>query len=194
MLERNALKDSATVDFDKKMAMVEYDEAKVTTNSLEETVTKTSEQYTVSDMKIALIKEHGYTEKIEKKLPNIKFFEVDNIEEGLDDISTGKYDVLLCNYTVASHIISEKGLKTVEIVGKTSISTDISFGISLEYKPLVSIIDKSLLDIDAQLRHDILRKWTYQKYVEKVDYTLLFQALTLFLILAMAIWQASKGR
>ena len=42
---------SATVDFDKKMAMVEYDEAKVTTTSLEETVTKTSEQYTVSDMK-----------------------------------------------------------------------------------------------------------------------------------------------
>jgi len=41
---------SATVDFDKKIAMVEYDEAKVTTNSLEETVTKTSEQYTVSDM------------------------------------------------------------------------------------------------------------------------------------------------
>lgn len=41
---------SATVDFDKKMAMVEYDDAKVTTNSLEETVTKASKQYIVSDM------------------------------------------------------------------------------------------------------------------------------------------------
>ncbi len=42
---------SAKVDFEKKLAMVEYDEAKVTTASLEETVTKTSAQYTVSDMK-----------------------------------------------------------------------------------------------------------------------------------------------
>ncbi len=42
---------SASVDFDKKMAMVEYDEAKVTTSSLEETVTKASAQYIVSDMK-----------------------------------------------------------------------------------------------------------------------------------------------
>ncbi|OMP32430.1 heavy-metal-associated domain-containing protein [Mangrovimonas sp. DI 80] len=42
---------SATVDFDKKLAMVEYDEAKVTPTSLEETVTKTGTMYKVSDMK-----------------------------------------------------------------------------------------------------------------------------------------------
>lgn len=42
---------SAKVDFDKKLAMVEYDEAKVTTASLEETVKKTGESYTVQDMK-----------------------------------------------------------------------------------------------------------------------------------------------
>lgn len=42
---------SATVDFDKKLAMVSYDEAKVTTESLEETVKKTGETYSVKDMK-----------------------------------------------------------------------------------------------------------------------------------------------
>ena len=42
---------TAKVDFDKKLAMVEYDEAKVTTSSLEETVTKTSDKYTVNNMK-----------------------------------------------------------------------------------------------------------------------------------------------
>ena len=42
---------TAKVDFDKKMAMVEYDEAKVTTNSLEETVTKASDKYSVNNMK-----------------------------------------------------------------------------------------------------------------------------------------------
>ncbi|PWH83653.1 heavy metal transporter [Algibacter marinivivus] len=42
---------SATVDFDKKLAMVEYNEAKVTPTTLEEAVAKVSETYKVSDMK-----------------------------------------------------------------------------------------------------------------------------------------------
>ena len=42
---------SAKVDFDKKLAMVEFDEARVTTTSLEETVKKTGEVYTVKEMR-----------------------------------------------------------------------------------------------------------------------------------------------
>ena len=42
---------SAKVDFENELAMVEYDEAKVTTTSLEETVTKTADTYTVTNMK-----------------------------------------------------------------------------------------------------------------------------------------------
>jgi Cu+-exporting ATPase len=42
---------SAKVDFDKKIAMVEYDEAIVTTTSLENTVTNASDTYSVNDMK-----------------------------------------------------------------------------------------------------------------------------------------------
>ena len=42
---------SAKVDFDKKLAMVEYDEAKVTTSSLENIVTNASDTYSVNDMK-----------------------------------------------------------------------------------------------------------------------------------------------
>ncbi len=43
---------SAKVDFDKRLAMVEYDEAKVTPKSLEEAVAKVGEVYKVKDMKI----------------------------------------------------------------------------------------------------------------------------------------------
>ncbi len=41
---------SATVDFDKQLAMVEYDEAKVTTTSLENTVTSVADIYKVKNM------------------------------------------------------------------------------------------------------------------------------------------------
>jgi len=42
---------SATVDFDKKLAMVEYDEAIVNSTSLEKTVTTASDKYAVVNMK-----------------------------------------------------------------------------------------------------------------------------------------------
>lgn len=42
---------SAKVDFDTKLAMVEYNEAKVTPNSLVETVAKVGDSYIVSNMK-----------------------------------------------------------------------------------------------------------------------------------------------
>jgi Cu+-exporting ATPase len=42
---------SAKVDFDKELAMVEYDDAKVTPKSLEEAVKKTGDMYSVKDMK-----------------------------------------------------------------------------------------------------------------------------------------------
>jgi len=42
---------TATVDFDKRLAMVEYDEAKVSPKSLEEAVAKVGDVYKVKDMK-----------------------------------------------------------------------------------------------------------------------------------------------
>ena len=42
---------SAKVDFDNRLAMVEFDEAKVTTTSLEEVVKKAGDVYEVKDMK-----------------------------------------------------------------------------------------------------------------------------------------------
>jgi len=42
---------SAKIDFDKKLAMVEYDEAMVTPSTLEEAVAKSGDTYKVKDMK-----------------------------------------------------------------------------------------------------------------------------------------------
>ncbi|WP_225036123.1 cation transporter [Winogradskyella sp. SM1960] len=54
---------SAKVDFDSRLAMVEYDEAKVTPESLEETVTKVADIYKVKNMHH--VEEFGTEEKVE---------------------------------------------------------------------------------------------------------------------------------
>ncbi len=64
---------SASVNFEKEMAMVEYDEAKVTPTSLEETVTEASDQYTVSEMKTV----ESFSSNFAKK-EETSFMEVNN--------------------------------------------------------------------------------------------------------------------
>ena len=140
----------------------------------------------ISDKKIAVIKEYGYVPKLKNEYKDIDFYEVENIQEGLSAVSTGKYDALLCTFALGSYTIAEMGLKNVKIVGKTKISTDVGFGIVDEYKPLVLIINKVLSTIEEKQKHEILNKWIYQKYVEKVDYTLLWQIIGIFLIFMAA--------
>ncbi|EDZ62650.1 signal transduction histidine kinase [Sulfurimonas gotlandica GD1] len=135
----------------------------------------------IADKKIAVIKEYGYVPKLRQEYKNIVFYEVNNIQEGLSAISTGKYDALLCTFTLGSYMISEMGLHNVQIVGKTMVSADVGFGVVKEYSPLVEIINKVLNSIDKKQKHDILTKWTNQKYVEKVDYTLVWQLVGIFI-------------
>jgi len=54
---------SAKVDFDARLAMVEYDEAKVSPESLEETVTKVADIYKVKNMH--KVEEFGTEENVE---------------------------------------------------------------------------------------------------------------------------------
>lgn len=136
----------------------------------------------ISHKKIAIIKEYGYVEELKKEYRNIEFYEVNNIQDGLSDVSTGRYDALLCTFALGSYTISEMGLNNVEIVGKTKVSTAVGFGVINEYKPLVQIINIALASIDEEQKHNILKRWTYQKYVEKIDYTLAWQLAVLFIL------------
>ncbi|SDS33582.1 cation transporter [Winogradskyella sediminis] len=54
---------SAKVDFDSRLAMVEYDESKVSPESLEETVTKVADIYKVKNMH--KVEEFGTVENVE---------------------------------------------------------------------------------------------------------------------------------
>lgn len=66
---------SATVDFDKRIAMVEYDNAKVTPKALEEAVISVSDTYSVNDMKTVetfSTKQHTCDEECRANCPHKK--------------------------------------------------------------------------------------------------------------------------
>jgi len=98
----------------------------------------------ISDQRIALIKDYGYASKIRRKYSDIDFFTVDDIQDGLIAVSTGKVDALLCTLALCSYTISELGLNNVRIVGKTEFDTKLALGVQKHLTELVSILNKAI--------------------------------------------------
>jgi len=147
----------------------------------------------IADKKIAVIRGHTYLPKIIEKYPHIDFYEVDNIREALRGVATDKYDVLLSTMAVGSYYLTRLGYDNVKVVGKTEFSTKLTFIVRKDYPELVSILNKVIDGNDEHVVQQILAKWLKKRYVEKIDYTLIWQVLFVaFLIIGGTLFWNRK--
>jgi serine phosphatase RsbU (regulator of sigma subunit) len=142
----------------------------------------------LKNKRMVLIKGYGYVDKIKKKYPDYKFYEVENIQEGLSSVAEGKYDAILVTMALGSYTMKRMQLNSIRVVGKTEFSTQLGFAINRQYSPLVDILNK--VDVDEPTKQKIMSKWVTQKYVEKTDYTLIWQiaGVALLIILGTLFW------
>jgi diguanylate cyclase (GGDEF)-like protein/PAS domain S-box-containing protein len=150
----------------------------------------------IQDRKIALIKDYGYASKIRRKYSNIQFIPVDDIQDGLFSVSTGKTDALLCTLALCSYTIAELGLNNVKITGKTEFDTKLALGVQKNLPELLSILNKAIRQITPKQQQTILDRWIKDKYAERTDYTLVFQvmAIAIILLAIFAFWNRSLSR
>lgn len=124
----------------------------------------------IKDKRIAIIKDYGYTADIFKNYPDFSFTAVENIQEGLEGVSTRKFDAMLATMALASYTIAEMGVHNIKIVGKTPVIMELTLFVSKQKPMLYSILNKSMQLIPGETKHKIVQKWGAQEYVEKVDY------------------------
>jgi len=137
----------------------------------------------LENKKIAIIKGYGYISKIKKQYPNHDFREVENIQEGLSAVAEGKYDAMLTTMALGSYTMKQMQLSNIRVVGRTEFQTQIGFAVSRKYAPLVGIMNKIISSISEQEKQKIMSKWVAQEYVEKINYTLIYQIAAIFLLI-----------
>lgn len=144
----------------------------------------------IKNKKIALIKDYGYASKIRRKYSNIKFITVEDIHDGLVSVSTGEIDALLCTLALCSYTISELGLNNVKITGKTEFDTKLALGVQKNLPELLSILNKAIANISHEQQQLILDQWIKNKFLARVDYTLVYQivAAAFVLLSLFAFW------
>jgi len=138
--------------------------------------------------KIALIKDYGYASKIRRKYTQIEFVTVDDIQDDLLAVSTGKVDALLCTLALCSYTIAELGLNNVKITGKTEFDTKLALGVQKNLPELLSILNKAIKHISREQQQAILDSWIKDKFVRQTDHTLVIQLAALFLLLLTIFW------
>jgi signal transduction histidine kinase len=150
----------------------------------------------IQDRKIALIKDYGYASKIRRQYQDIEFITVDDIQSGLVAVSTGEVDALLCTLALCSYTIAELGLNNVRIVGETEFDTKLALGVQKNLPLLVSILNKAIININPGQQQVILDAWIKQKFVSRIDYTLVYQVLgiAIALIAIFIFWNRRLSR
>lgn len=139
----------------------------------------------IKDKKIAIIKDYGYTADLYKTYPNIKYIEVENIQEALLGVETGKHDVALASLATSSYFISEMGLQDIRIVGKTKVIMNVTLFINKDKPLLHSILNKTMKSMSLKDRQKIFSDWTNKQNDELINYDLLIKSIFVFVLILM---------
>ncbi len=144
----------------------------------------------VSSGSIAVIKGYGYLNRLYKTWPDIKFQEVENIEEGLKAVSSGQIDTLVCALGLGSYMIKELGMHNIEIAGTLGIDMEITLAVRQDWPLLRDIINKVLQSMEPEEHRDILSHWDRNDvFIQRIDYGLIFRIVGGFVVLlVIGLW------
>ncbi|MCF6324835.1 MAG: transporter substrate-binding domain-containing protein [Gammaproteobacteria bacterium] len=144
--------------------------------------------YDIADRRIAVIKGYGYTWELAQHYPEIDFIEIENIQTALTDLSSGHVDALIVTFTAGSYQINQMGLTNLRIVGSLPIVMNVGLAVRKDWPELLAILNQAIDLITPAEKHEIVDQWMQEKYINHIDYRLLWQVVIgamaiLFLIL-----------
>jgi two-component system sensor histidine kinase EvgS len=142
----------------------------------------------IDNKKIALIAEYGYNEKVKKTYPDILFSYEENADEAMLSLSLGKIDAILLSLPKAQYLLGVQGYNNINIVGKTKVTMGLTLFVRKDKPHLHSILQKTMKELVNTRHLDIFSKWQKVKFAEKVDYTLVYKILALFLFFVLGTW------
>jgi len=139
----------------------------------------------LKDKKIAIVKGYGYVSELKKRYKDINFLEAEDVDQLLDGVSSGEFDVALLSMPTAAYMIKTKGYQNLKIVGKTSVVMKVTLFV-LKSKPLLhSILQKAISSFDYKKSHQIAGKWQKVEFAKKIDYTLVYQIASAFVVFVL---------
>ncbi|MDD2292314.1 MAG: ATP-binding protein, partial [Aliarcobacter sp.] len=143
----------------------------------------------IVNKKIATVKGYSIIEDIKRDFPQIKNIkEYDNALEGLKELSNSQIDYFILDIPSFEFYSKKHGLSNLKIAGPTGYNYGYGFGVKKDDVLLVSILNKLLENIPTEKKDEIYRKWIKIDYEQKIDYELIWNILTISIIILAIIF------
>lgn len=139
--------------------------------------------------RVAIVKSSSLGNTVKQKFPQATYIDVDKTEEGFSQLAKAEIDLLVINSATADYMINRKGYEGLEIAKKIDQIFRLKIAISKSMPDeLLSIIDKSLADIDKSEIHEIYNKWTLPlKSPGNIDWHTIIYFICAFLIVVLFV-------
>jgi len=143
-----------------------------------------SDLYDIKNKNIGMLALQNYTDAIAFKYESYHFKYFATAYGLLDSVLEDKIGAAILPLPDALHMLIDSRYKKLDIAGKVSEHSYVNIGILKNNLMLKNIVTKTLLATQNHYRKDILLKWTQKlNYVERTNYTLLYQVISIFLLL-----------
>ncbi len=137
----------------------------------------------LKNQKIAIAKNYVNIEYFRNKYPSLNIVEVENTQEGLKQLKAGKvYGYIGTLYSV-SYKIQTEYFNDIKIAGKTNDELEFTIGVKDNNELLFNILQKVVNNITPLEKKELTDKWASTIYEKGVDYTLLWQIITPFILI-----------
>lgn len=146
--------------------------------------------------RMGLLRGYAAEELFRREYPDLGYQTFTNLEEGIQSLISGQIDILIENQQAINYYIAQEGLYGLQIVGELPFTCELGMAVRNDWPLLLSILNKSLKQIDMETRQDILLNWNYVTLRKEVDYkkfALLLLAFSIVLILLL-FWNLWMGK
>jgi polar amino acid transport system substrate-binding protein len=151
-------------------------------------VTKEKEEFieniiNIKDKKIGVVKDSGIAEILRNKYPTMNFIDIKNVTQGLYKVSSGELYGFVNTSATLSYAIAKNGLTNLKVASRVGVDYFIKVAVRNDDQILLDIFNKLIKNINQEHIETITNKWIQVKLDKQVDYTLLYQALGIFLLI-----------
>jgi len=141
----------------------------------------------IIDKTISRKKASGLISKLKSKYPKINILETKDYLESIQMVSKGKAYCTIATLPVASYYIHKFAINNLHIAGYTKMTYNLSIAVRDDMPILVSILDKTLLQIDNKEHKEIYDKWATVKLSQTIDYSWIWKISFVIVILILII-------
>ena len=138
--------------------------------------------------KVGITKGYAFVELLKNKYPYLNIIEVDNIDDGLDQVNKDELFAYIGTLASVGYKFQTKYSGELKIAGKISDNWELGVGVRNDDRTLLTILQKAINNISQDQKREILNKWISIKYEKGVDYTLLWGTIFVFLIIILIIF------